>query len=550
MHTADGTKIKPKSTLYGWIFIYKDTKFIYMDTFEFCQLIFIMLYCIIILCNYIERRNPNMKKIISILLTLAMLMSVVGVCAAEPASKVLESTNIVNVTGFVDSGETVNILLKDGEDVKYINEFDVEKDGSYRAKFMYEGDIAGVSLAVKQGNADVTDSVVEAISEKEAVSYELNVVNSNKTYITAEIENYFNVAGKTYTVLLAYYGENNKLLDVFVKAEETVVNDQTIYEKDYDIPAGTEKIKVFMWDSVKTMIPLAKEVTGKKNDTIRILTIGNSFADDPTAYLAGIAALDGIEMIIHSANIGGGGFGHHWTAWSATNDADRRKYVGGTKTIDDFLDYNTYDFITVQQVSQNSGKYETYTDGYADKMLKYLREKQPTAEIVLQATWAYEKGSTHFGFANYNKNQETMHNAIVDAVTKYCDYAKDLKTDSGKSISLDGKPLRYIPTGTAFMNARANPMFDTEYIHKDSTLPVDENPRVDTTVVRTLHRDSYHCSFNYGRYLAALTWYACLTGNSVLDNTYTNTSHPIPEDARPVINKAANDAAKSVGFWN
>ena len=63
-----------------------------------------------------------------------------------------------------------------------------------------------------------------------------------------------------------------------------------------------------MWDSVKTMLPLAKEVTGKKNDTIRILTIGNSFAEDPTAYLDDIAAMDGINMTIDKANIGGGAF--------------------------------------------------------------------------------------------------------------------------------------------------------------------------------------------------------------------------------------------------
>ncbi len=154
-----------------------------------------------------------MKKLISIFLVFAMLLSVVSVSAATPDSKVLESTNVVNVTGYAE-GETVNILLMDGETVKYINEFDIDEDGSYRAKFMYNGDIAGLSLAVKQGNEDVTGSVVSAISEKEAVSYELNVVNSNKTYIDAEIENYFNVAGKTYVIMLAYYGEDNKLLNV------------------------------------------------------------------------------------------------------------------------------------------------------------------------------------------------------------------------------------------------------------------------------------------------------------------------------------------------
>lgn len=500
-------------------------------------------------------RMKNVKRLVALILVAVMVLSFASVAmAASIESKVLDSTNIVNVTGrLTEGGDFVNVLLLDQSgNVKYINETSVENDGSYRMKFKYNDDIDGLSIQVKQGLSDVTDSVVEAITEKEAVSYELNVVNSNKTYINAEIGNYFNVAGKTYTIMVAYYGENNKLLDVYVRDEKVVSEDKTEENLDYAIPSDAKKIKVFMWDSVKTMVPLVNEVTGKKNDTIRVLTIGNSFADDPTAYLADIAALDGITMVIDKANIGGSSFETHWTAWSATEDADRRKYASNTKTIDDFLNNNTYDYITVQQVSQKSGQYDTYVDGTADKMLKYIRERQPTAEIVLQATWAYEKGSTHFGFSNYNNDQDTMHNAIVDAVTKYCEYAKDLKTDGdgGLPISLDGKALKYIPTGIAFMNARQNEMFDTEYIHKDSTLPVDSNPKVDTTVVRTLHRDSYHCSYNYGRYLTALTWYACLTGNTVVGNTYTNSTYPIPEDARPVINKAAQDAVNSIGIWN
>ncbi len=305
-----------------------------------------------------------------------------------------------------------------------------------------------------------------------------------------------------------------------------------------------------MWDSLKTMIPLAKEVTGKKNDTIRVLAIGNSFTNDPCAYLESIAKEAGINMIVDTATIGGSRISKHWNAWSAIDEESRKVYDDKTKSIDDFLDNNQYDFITIQQLSSYSGMYDTYIADGADDALKYLREKQPKAEIVFQATWAYEKGSTHPGFKNYNKDQQTMHDAIVDTVTRYCAHAATLTTDSGLPVSLDGKPLRYIPTGIAFMNARQNPMFDTEYIHKDSSLPVDDNPRVDTTVVRTLHRDSYHCSYNYGRYLTALTWYACLTGNSVIDNTYTNKTYPIPEDARPVINKAAQDAVNSTGLWN
>ena len=166
-----------------------------------------------------------MKKIVSILLAISMLLSVTSVFAAEPTSKVLDDTNIVNVTGYVESGDTVNILLlDDNKDVKYINEFPVNAtDKTYRAKFKYEDKIEGLTLSVRQGEANVTGSVVSAISEKEPISYELNVTNTaNKTKIQAEIGNYFNVADKTYTVMLAYYGENDRLLNIYVEKEKSV----------------------------------------------------------------------------------------------------------------------------------------------------------------------------------------------------------------------------------------------------------------------------------------------------------------------------------------
>ena len=69
----------------------------------------------------------------------------------------------------------------------------------------------------------------------------------------------------------------------------------------------------------------------------------------------------------------------------------------------------------------------------------------------------------------------------------------------------------------------------------------------------SLHRDSYHASFGWGRYLAALTWYGALSGNSTLDVTYTPTSSSagkVTDAQREILNKAANDAVKSTGIWN
>ena len=502
-----------------------------------------------------------MKKLISIFLVFAMLLSAVCVFAAQPESQVLESTNIVNVTGKVASGDTVNVLLKDGETVKYINEFPVEKDGSYRAKFMYEDDIAGLSLAVKQGNEDVTGSVVSAISEKEAVSYELNVVNSNKTYVKAEIENYFNVANKTYVVMVAYYGENNKLLNVYIKGEEEVAINKTVEELDYDIPDDAKKIKVFMWDSIKTMIPLAREITGKKNDTIRVLAIGNSYAVDAYDYLDDIAKEAGVNMVLRIAQQSGATFTKHWNTWTATTEEGRKRYSENGEKVDiaHFLEDGTrYDYITIQQSSAHSGNREKYLEN-AENVVKYLREKQPTAEILIHKTWSNERNSPVEAFVDYyGSDREFMVSEIDWCVNNAREVLGKVVTDSGLEVSPGGKPLRYIPAGDAVNLARLSPMFDTTFT--GSAAWDDENNYLapenveDSKGAISLHRDSYHMSRRFGRYLVALVWFRCLTGQSVLNNTFTNTSnkgkYAITEEARPIINAAAEQAVVNSGIWD
>ena len=497
-----------------------------------------------------------MKKVISIMLALSMLFSLVTVSFAAPAASTLESTKIVNVVGKLEnSGSTVNVLLKDGKDVKYINEFDVEPNGEYRIKFRC-GDIAGLTLQVKQGEEDVTKSVVSAVAENDAVVYDLDVVNSPiNTEVVAEIENHYNVVGKEYQVIVAYYGDNNTLQNVIVN-DKKVGEGLNIFAEDFKIPDDAKKIKVFMWDNAKTMIPLADSVEGKKSDTIRVLAIGNSFAVDAFAYLDEIAKNEGVELDLRIAQIGGASFSTHWKAWKATEESARFRYTENGKKCDitHFLeDGSRYDYITIQQSSANSGNLDKYmVDG--ENVVKYIRERQPTAEILIHQTWAYEKGSPVDAFAKtYNNDQEGMRLGINEAVTTARIELAKVKTDSGLEVSPGGKPLRYIPAGDAFYLARQNPLFDTTHDGRyvwDEASQYNAPVAIDESVLTSLCRDSYHCSLRHGRYLVGLVWYRCLTGNSVLNNDYTNSSHPISEEGRPIINAAAQKAVDDTGLWD
>ncbi len=233
----------------------------------------------------------------------------------------------------------------------------------------------------------------------------------------------------------------------------------------------------------------------KDSDSIggvtKVLAIGNSFSEDAIeTYLYELAKADGRYMIIGNMYIGGASLDLHMqNAQNNANAYDYRKIdeFGNKKsTANTSIAYavadEKWDYISFQQVSQNSGQFETYqvplpfVFDYVDK-----RKRNKDVKYILHQTWAYAQSSTHSGFANYGKDQMTMYNAIIDAVNK----AKKLV-----NISL------VVPSGTAIQNARTSVVGDN------------------------FTRDGYHLSIPMGRYVAACTWYETLFKKSVVGNKF------------------------------
>src|SRR5690606_1811910 len=164
------------------------------------------------------------------------------------------------------------------------------------------------------------------------------------------------------------------------------------------------------------------------------------------------------------------------------------KIVGETRTrnpepqrISTVLTEEDWDYISIQQVSDNSGLYNTY-DNLPD-IMQYLRENStnPNVEFILHQTWAYQTNSTHAGFPKYDSNQLTMYNAIIATTTR-------VATEQNIGI--------IVPAGTAIQNGR------TSYLGDNFT------------------RDGYHLDLSYGRYTAACAWFEKLFGIDVRTNSY------------------------------
>ena len=138
-----------------------------------------------------------------------------------------------------------------------------------------------------------------------------------------------------------------------------------------------------------------------------------------------------------------------------------------------------WDYISLQQASGKSGKYETYTV-LAD-LIAGIKERCPKAKLLWHQTWAYASSSTHESFPDYDSNQMTMYSSIVTAARQAMTNHTDLSL--------------LIPSGTAIQNGRTSFLGDA------------------------FNRDGYHLEVTYGRYTAACTWFETFLG-PVNGNSY------------------------------
>ena len=220
----------------------------------------------------------------------------------------------------------------------------------------------------------------------------------------------------------------------------------------------------------------------------KLLCLGNSFSVDSLQYLYPILKEMGVEKIkLGNLAIGGCSVQTHYK--NAKSDAAEYLYYSTTDgvwkeetgyRISDVINGENWDFISLQQASHDSGMKSTYKK--LSPLIDLIEARCPDATFVWNMTWAYQGDSTHASFPLYDKNQMMMYNMIVKAVQE--------EVMSEPRIDL------VLPTGTAIQNARASWMGDT------------------------LTRDGFHLSIPCGRYIAALTLAAALTGDSVENVTY------------------------------
>lgn len=223
---------------------------------------------------------------------------------------------------------------------------------------------------------------------------------------------------------------------------------------------------------------------------MKILSIGNSFSQDAHKWLHNIAESDNYDLDTVNLFIPGCSLETHSN--NLTNNEPTYDMQGNSgefirkTTINEALQYDNYDIITLQQVSALSGKIETYFP-YIENIIGFVKEVQPKSDILLHRTWSYEIDFNHPCFNNYNYDQQQMFSEICD-------------TTNQVSEMFD---IGVIPVGDIIQKLRDE---SVGFNYKNGGI--------------SLCRDGFHLSLDYGRFTAAAAWYRFLTGREINYKTF------------------------------
>jgi hypothetical protein len=171
---------------------------------------------------------------------------------------------------------------------------------------------------------------------------------------------------------------------------------------------------------------------------LKVLTIGNSFADSVFRYLPAIVkSVPDCSIKMGRANIGGCSLDKHWNEVLKSEENPTYKPYRRKNTLKDLLQSEKWDIVTLQQVSSKSFKPKTY-EPYFGNLYNYVRKYAPQAEIMIQMTWSYRPD--HHAFGKWAVDDPTdMFNKLYDAYTAIATKYKCPLIPSGLALHLARK---------------------------------------------------------------------------------------------------------------
>src|SRR5262245_46644417 len=258
-----------------------------------------------------------------------------------------------------------------------------------------------------------------------------------------------------------------------------------------------------------------------KTNTVRLLTVGNSFSQNATRYLGDLAKANGHTLIHRPLAIGGAGMEVHWgKAQHHENDSKDPRGLYGKKSLCEELQGEAWDYVTIQQASIKSHDVATYRP-FARQLHDYIKKAAPKAEILVHQTWAYRVDDPRFAKPSGTPGEPATQKEMYEGLTRA------YRTIAGELGA------RQIPVGDAMYLADTNAKWgyrpDKKFDFKNAVAPALPEQTHSLHVgwrwtaakdgKKSLTMDGHHASVA-GQYLAACVFYEILFGDSVVGNSF------------------------------
>lgn len=263
-------------------------------------------------------------------------------------------------------------------------------------------------------------------------------------------------------------------------------------------------------------------LTADEGQTVRLLTIGNSFSANATRFLGDLAKAGGHQLIHRPIVVGGASLELHAGKMQAhaRDPQDKAGLYANGRSLQEQLTMEPWDYVTLQQASIKSHDPATYQP-FATQLRDFIRQHAPQARLLVHQTWAYRVDDRRFTKPPTKPGEPASQDAMYRGLRgAYSAMAKELGA-------------RLIPVGDAFYLADTDPKWafkpDLKFQPKTAqppTLPDQTHSlhkgwawKTQKDGKQTIGMDGHHANAA-GEYLGACVWYEVLFGESVVNNSF------------------------------
>ncbi len=256
-------------------------------------------------------------------------------------------------------------------------------------------------------------------------------------------------------------------------------------------------------------------------EPIRVLTIGNSFSVPMTTWLPLVAKSAGVEIEVEDLTIGGCTMERHWgNIERETKEPGYHYFEHGT--YQEKIADKPWNFVTIQQASHESWRVESYRP-YAQLLRDFIRANAPTAEVLIQMTWAWRQDDPRYNVLPQKWRNDPLYKFNKQDPQNYMHF---LIQSSYHQIAQE-LGLRIIPTGMGIKTARETQV--PQYIPFDPhDYKYPDLPDVSRALCGNIAWNEKHTALigdtahlnQRGLFLQACIWFGLITGHPVSEITY------------------------------